>query len=165
MRRLVPHPWLSAVLFVLWLALASSVAPLHLAAAALLAIAVPIVAHPFLGPPAALRRPHAIVPLALVVLRDVVVANLVVARLIVFPGRTLQPAFLEVPLDTRHPQVLALLASIVTMTPGTVSVDVDAEDRCLLVNALDVADAAGAVADIKSRYERPLMRIFGADPE
>ena len=47
-----------------------------------------------------------------------------------------------------------------SLTPGTVSSDVSADGRFLLVHALDVADAAAEIARIKTRYEAPLLRIF-----
>lgn len=161
MRRVLPHPWISLVLFLTWPALVSSVAPIHLLGAAALAVAVPLAVNPFLESPVRLQRPLAIVPLALIVARDVIVANIAVARLILGPTRRLRPMFLEVPLDTRHPQAIAFLASIITMTPGTVSCDIDEARSHILVHALDAEDPARIVADIKARYERRLMEIFG----
>jgi multicomponent K+:H+ antiporter subunit E len=56
---------------------------------------------------------------------------------------------------------ISLLASIVTMTPGTVSADVSEGNTSLLVHALDCDDPDALVAEIKQRYEKPLMEIFG----
>jgi multicomponent K+:H+ antiporter subunit E len=51
------------------------------------------------------------------------------------------------------------------MTPGTLSADLSDDRRWLLVHAFNVDDQAALVADIKSRYEQPLMQIFdGTDP-
>jgi hypothetical protein len=71
------------------------------------------------------------------------------------------PAFVVVPLDTQHPQAVALLANIVTMTPGTVTAAIDDARTSMLVHVLHTEDPARVVADIKSRYERPLKEIFG----
>lgn len=161
MSRLLPHPWLSAALFAGWLLLATGVAPLHLAGAALLAIGIPLLTDGLLVRHVTLARPGVAAWLALVVLRDIVVANVAVARLVLGPVSRLRPAFVEVPLDTQHPQAVALLASIVTMTPGTVSADIDAARTRLLVHVLDTDDPARVAAEIKARYERPLREIFG----
>jgi multicomponent K+:H+ antiporter subunit E len=159
--RLLPHPWLSAALFVASLMLWGSLGPLQLAGNVLLAVAIPLVLIPLDAPQVALARPAAAVRLSLVVLWDIVVANVAVARLILGPIGRLRPAFVEVPLDTPHPHVATLLAMIVTMTPGTVSSDIDEARTRLLVHVLDTRDAAGLVAVIKTRYERPLKEIFG----
>jgi multicomponent K+:H+ antiporter subunit E len=50
---------------------------------------------------------------------------------------------------------------IVTMTPGTVSADIDDRRTQLLVHVLDTGDSAGVARTIKARYERPLREIFG----
>jgi multicomponent K+:H+ antiporter subunit E len=159
--RLFPHPWLSVALFAGWMLLASSLAPLDLGGAAILAIGIPLLTDRMLAGHVALARPGAAARLALVVLWDIVAANVAVARLVLGPTARLRPAFVEVPLDTQHPQAVALLASIVTMTPGTVSADVDEARTRLLVHVLDTDDPARVVADIKTRYERPLREIFG----
>ncbi len=70
-------------------------------------------------------------------------------------------SLVRVPLELSHPQSIALLASIITMTPGTVSSDIAADNRTLLVHVLDCADPAQVVAGIKRRYEQPLLEIFG----
>jgi multicomponent K+:H+ antiporter subunit E len=59
---------------------------------------------------------------------------------------------------------LALLATIITITPGTVSCVVDEQRGVILIHALDCDDADALVAQVRQRYERPLRRIFeGAD--
>lgn len=161
MSRLLPHPWLSAALLAASLMLWGGLGPLELAGSALLAVAIPLVLAPLGAPPVALARPAVAVRLALLVLWDIVVANVVVARLILGPIGRLRPVFIEVPLDTPHPHVATLLAMIVTMTPGTVSSDIDEARTRLLVHVLDTGDAQGVAAAIKARYERPLKEIFG----
>jgi multicomponent K+:H+ antiporter subunit E len=161
MSRLLPHPWLSVALFVASLMLWGGLGPLQIAGSVLLAAVIPLVLAPLDAPRVALARPVVAVRLALLVLWDIVVANVAVARLILGPIGRLRPAFVEVPLDTPHPHVATLLAMIVTMTPGTVSSDIDEAHTRLLVHVLDTRDAAGLVAAIKTRYERPLKEIFG----
>jgi multicomponent K+:H+ antiporter subunit E len=91
---------------------------------------------------------------------DIVVANWQVARLVVGALDRLDPAFLEVPLDIEDPFVATLLGSIVSLTPGTVSVEIERERKVLLVHALDADDPPAMVARIKARYEAPLKEIF-----
>jgi multicomponent K+:H+ antiporter subunit E len=161
MKRWLPHPWLSAMLAAAWLVLSASLAPLHVAGALLVGIGLPLGLRRFDDDalPAAPRF-GAAARLAVVVLWDIVVANVNVARLILGPMRRLRPTFVAVPLDVPHRHVAALLATIVTMTPGTVSVAIDERRTRLLVHVLDAADPAAVVAAIKARYERPLKEIF-----
>jgi multicomponent K+:H+ antiporter subunit E len=161
MSRLLPHPRLSATVFLTWLALAASLAPIDLVGAAALALVLPLAAGRLIDERAPIARPGAAIRLALVVLWDIVLANIAVVPLVLGPMARLRPAFVMVPLDTQHPQAVALLANIVTMTPGTVTAEIDDARTRMLVHVLHAADPARVVADIKSRYERPLKEIFG----
>lgn len=162
MKRLFPHPIVSCLIAAVWLALNSSLAPLHLAAAAALAVALPLALGHLLDDPVHVHKPWTAVRLALVVLWDIVVANLAVARRVLGPVARLRPGFVTVPLEpTTHPDAAALLASIIALTPGTVSVDIDEARTRILVHVLDLADPAALVAEIKRRYERPLNEVFG----
>lgn len=64
------------------------------------------------------------------------------------------------PLDIEDNFVATILGGIVSMTPGTVSVDIDQERRLLLVHALDAEDLETAIRTIKARYEAPLKEVF-----
>jgi len=160
MSRWLPHPVASVVLAVAWLVLLNSVSAGHVLLGAALGVAIPLYTRRFVEQPTRLRRPATIVRLAATVLWDIVVANVSVARLVLGPTGRIRPRFIAVPLDLEHPNAVALLASIITMTPGTVSCDVSTEERRILVHALDVEDPDEVVRQIKSRYERPLQEIF-----
>lgn len=164
-RRWWPHPVLSVAVALTWCALVGSVEPVHLLSALLLGWAVPQwVGGLVLPAPGPIRWVPA-ASLSLRVLWDVVVCNGVVARQVL--GRTdrLQPAWVAVPLASDHPQVNALLAAIITTTPGTVSCVVDESQRVIWVHVLHTTDPAGVMADIQARYEVPLLTIFEVDPQ
>ena len=158
--RLIRHPTLSLVILALWLALQGSVAPGHLLLGAALGVAIPWLTHEFWADPPKVARPGAALRLLAVVLYDIVVANWVVARRVLGPLDRLRPSFVEIPLDTSDFFVATILGSIVSLTPGTVSVDIDRDRGVLTVHALDQEDTAALVRDIKARYEAPLKEIF-----
>ncbi|MFN3828950.1 MAG: Na+/H+ antiporter subunit E [Tepidimonas ignava] len=162
-RRAWPHPVLSLLLAASWVLLNRSVAPAHLLWALLLGWGVPHLLRPWLDAAGRVDW-NAALRLTLVVLWDIVVANVTVARLTLGPLKRVRPAWVHVPLASDHARVNALLASIITMTPGTVSAVVDEAHRRLLVHALNTDDPAALVAEIKARYEAPLLRVFRVDP-
>ncbi|MEZ7848639.1 MAG: Na+/H+ antiporter subunit E [Polaromonas sp.] len=154
------HPWLSLLLAMSWLLLQNTLAPVHLLSAVLIGLIVPRMLHQLLPPAPTIRMLPAL-RLALVVIGDIVTSNITVAKLVLGPISRPQPAWIQVPLQLQHPTAISLLASIITTTPGTVSSSIDEEQRYILVHALDCSDAAQLVAEIKQRYERPLLTIFG----
>ena len=160
-RKWFSHPALSVLLAAVWLLLQQSLALPQLIWAAVLGLLLPRLIHGFLGPALHLHRPGLALRFVFVVLWDILVSNLSVARLVLTPWSRPQPAWVRVPLTLRQPGAVSLLASIITMTPGTVSCVIDEEAHEILVHALNCTDPAALVAEIKARYEQPLQEIFG----
>jgi multicomponent K+:H+ antiporter subunit E len=159
MRALIPHPVTSLAIALLWLLL-NGLSNGHLVLAAVLALALPVLLPaPALASPR-LASPLAAATLAIVVLFDIVKANLEIALRILGPESRIHPTYVWVPLDIASPQGIAVFASIITMTPGTLSCEVSDDRRWLLVHAFHADDAAAVAAEVKSRYEAPLKEIF-----
>lgn len=161
MRRILPHPALSAMLLIVWLLMANEVTPGGIVLGAIFAVVLPKYTEPFWPDRPRVRIGRALAKYLAVVLYDIAVANFQVARLILFRrNRDLRSRWLVVPIDLTTPEAITVLAATISLTPGTVSSDVSADGRYLLVHILDVADEAAEIARIKRRYEAPLLRIF-----
>jgi multicomponent K+:H+ antiporter subunit E len=159
-ERLLPQPIVTLAIVTLWMLLASDPGLGNLLLGAVLGIATPQLTQRFWpGHPRIFRVGPASRLLA-VVLYDIIVANIAVARIVLGPIRLIKPAFVDVPIDIADPYVATILASIITLTPGTVSIDIDMDRRLLHIHALNVPDEATLIADIKKRYEAPLKEIF-----
>lgn len=161
MSHIVPYPITSFTVFAVWLVLNGTLAPAHLVLAVVLAVVLPLASRPFLGDRTRVRAPLAVLRLLFIVLWDIVLSNIVVARLVLGPVERISPGFVRLPLDVEHPYAVSLLASIITMTPGTVSTEVNDARGEILVHALNMPDPDQLVRDIKTRYEAPLKEIFG----
>jgi multicomponent K+:H+ antiporter subunit E len=159
--RLLPQPLLTVLIAGLWLIIVSRYTPGSALMGLLVGVIVPHLTGRFWRDTPTLRRPLLAGRLFLRVLFDILTANVEVARLVLGPVARLRPAFIEVPLAVSNPHVATILASIVSLTPGTVSVDIDLEAKLLLVHALDVGQGDALIASIKARYEAPLQEIFG----
>jgi multicomponent K+:H+ antiporter subunit E len=155
------RPVLSLLIAATWLLLQESLAVPQLITAAALGWLLPRLLDGFLGPVTRLRAPLTMLRFIALVLWDIVVSNITVAKLVLDPRSRPQPAWVRVPLTLQHPTAISLLASVITTTPGTVSCVVDEQRREILVHALDCADPAEMAAQMKQRYEVPLLEIFG----
>lgn len=161
MKRLLPHPGLSAMLLIVWLLMANSITVGGFVLGAVFALILPKFTEPFWPDRPRMRFGRAFLGYIAIILLDIVVANFQVARLILFRrNRDLRPRWLIVPIDLTTPEAITILAGTISLTPGTVSSDVSADGRFLLVHALDVADEAAEIDRIKGRYEARLRRIF-----
>ena len=159
--RLLPHPWLTVLLTVVWLLLINTVSLGDVLLGLLLGIAIPIITAPYWPDRPALRHPLRIAAYVLIVIWDVIKANFIVAGLILFRRNAdLQSRFITVPLDLHTPEAITVLAGTITMTPGTLTADMSACGRALLIHCLHAPDPDAVVAEIKDRYERRLKEIF-----
>ena len=81
-------------------------------------------------------------------------------RAVLGPTERLRPAILAVPLDIRSPAGIVLFADMVTLTPGTTSLDVSADGSTLYVHVLDAPDREPAIAGMKSTLEARAREVL-----
>lgn len=161
MKRVIPHPLMSFTLWLVWLML-TRFSP----GMAVLGGAIALVAG--LGmtrlqmPQVRVRNWHKAAVLLGVVAADVMRSNIAVVRLIIAGPRACarRASFLELQLSLRDRHGLAVLAIIITSTPGTTWVEYDPESGRLLLHVLDLADGEELRQLIHSRYEMLLQEIF-----
>lgn len=160
MTRFLPHPLLSLVLLGVWLLLNNTVAAGHIVLGGILALVIPMLTTPLQKPHPTLHKPLLAVKYLLVLMWDIILSNIEVAIQVLGPLRKLTPGFIAVPLDMTADLPITLLASSISLTPGTVSVEVSKDHRWLYVHVLNLTDEAGTIESIKQRYEKPLKEIF-----
>jgi len=159
MRRLVPFPLLTATLFVMWV-LMTGFSPGHILLGALVALLVSRVML-LLGPEKVrIRLGPAIIRLAAYVIADIVRSNIAVAKIVLLRPKARRAGFIRYPTRLRNPHALAVLAIIITATPGTLWVQHDARRHVVLIHVLDLVDEGAWIAFLRTRYERLLKEIF-----
>jgi len=160
MKKILPHPILTLTLWVVWLLLNNTVAPGHMVLGAILAIVIPLLTSSFWAEKVVIRHPFTLLKFVAIVFWDIMIANVIVAKLILGNKETLQPKFLHIPLDLKHPLAISLLANTISLTPGTVSCDLSEDRKTLLVHGLHEEDPDATIKEIKQRYEQPLKKVF-----
>jgi multicomponent K+:H+ antiporter subunit E len=158
--RWLPHPWFALWLLVAWLLLQQSLAAPTIVLGIVLALALSWALGKLDLPRVRVRSLGTLLVLLARVFGDIVRSNIAVARIIVSPRSRISSGFVAIPLEMTHPYALALLACIITATPGTIWVSHDSARQVLVIHVLDVIDESVWIANIKRRYEQPLLRIF-----
>lgn len=93
-------------------------------------------------------------------IKEMVVANLRVAYDVLTPQDHMQPGIVAVPLDLDTDLQITLLATCVTLTPGTLSLHVSDDRRILYVHAMYIDDPEQLVQEIKQGFERRIREII-----
>lgn len=165
LEMLVPAPLLALSLWLAWLMLNASASLGQMLLGAALALPLAAFTARLKGAERArVGQLGTLLRLSAVVLRDIAVSNIDVARRVFGPESAIRSRWVALPLAITDPHGVAALASIITLTPGTLSAELSADGRTLHVHVLHVDDdaaEAGVLADIRARYEAPLIAIFG----
>lgn len=151
---------LNLLLAIAWAAVSGSASAHNLVFGFLLGgLALYVVREPY-GSGGYLRRAFAILSLALLFLRELAHSAVKVALTVLSPDMQLKPGIFAFPLTVNRDFEITLLANMITLTPGTLSVDVSDDRGTLYVHALDCSDPEATKRDIANGFERKILEAF-----
>ena len=152
----------SLLLLVVWLVLNNTVSLGHIVLGSFFGFMIPLVCSPLRIPQPKMAKPLKLFPYILIVIKDVIIANIEVAVLVMGSMKKIQPGFIAIPLELKESLPITMLASTVTMTPGTVSAELSQDRAYLYVHVLSMPKDESEIIDyIKDTYEARLKEIFG----
>jgi multicomponent Na+:H+ antiporter subunit E len=93
-------------------------------------------------------------------LSELTKANLQVAYEVMKPSFSISPGIVRVPLDARSDLEITLLANLISLTPGTLSLDVSTDRSVLYVHAMYVKDKEEFIEGIKNGFERRILSLL-----
>lgn len=93
--------------------------------------------------------------------KELVVSNLEIIYYVITPGLQFQSAVLELPLDVKSDFAITLLANLITLTPGTLTLDISTDKRFLYFHAINVPDGdiVAAKRKVKDGFEKHILAI------
>jgi multicomponent Na+:H+ antiporter subunit E len=153
---------LTIVLALLWGALTGSFSGPNLLLGALVGIAALVLLRGRASGQSALRRVVPVVMLAVVFLYELLLSAIRVALVVLAPNlrEQLRPAIVAVPLTVKSDVEITLLANLITLTPGTLSIDVSDDKGVLYVHVLMLDDRAKLIAGIADGFEKRIIAVF-----
>jgi multicomponent Na+:H+ antiporter subunit E len=109
-----------------------------------------------------LRRARLGIELLLVLLYELVLSAIRVGMVVLQPNirNAIKPAIVAVPLTVKSDAEITLLANMITLTPGTLSMDVSEDRKVLLVHALVAPDREALIAEIAGGFETRIKELF-----
>lgn len=159
-RRILPYPGLAASLFAVWILLTQSFSPGQVVLGLLAALFGSRAMATLRVRPTIVRRWRPLLKLAAIVTYDIVRSNLAVFAIILTRSAQRRSAFVKMHLDLRNEHALAVLALIITATPGTAWVQFDRNTGMLLIHVFDLIDEEAWIEQLQTRYERLLREAF-----
>lgn len=156
---MIPHPLLSLSLLVMWLLLNDFTVG-HLILGSVVAVFGGWAMASLRPNKPLIKRSYLIPKLFWRVFVDIVRSNFAVASLILRGKRQKHTSgFISIPLRIEHPTALAIMAVILTSTPGSAWLAYDRRRKTVLIHVLDLIDEEAWVNNIRDRYESLLLEI------
>ncbi|WYP27888.1 Na+/H+ antiporter subunit E [Alkalihalobacillus sp. FSL W8-0930] len=116
-------------------------------------------ARPLLGYTFYMRRVVAAIKLFLLFLKELVVANIDVLKVVLSPKLNVSSSIIAVPTQLETKGEITLLAVLITLTPGTLSMDFSDDSQTIYIHALDAPDREQFIKDIQQTFERAIMEV------
>lgn len=153
---------LVATLALIWATVTGSFSALNLLLGAALGFVISLLLRQSLQEHVSLRRMRAALSLAGLFVRELMISAVRVSIIVLTPDlkSALRPAIIAFPLTVTSDAEITLLANLITLTPGTLSIDVSADRSTLYVHVLALSTREALIAEIAGGFEAKVREFF-----
>ena len=106
-----------------------------------------------------LLRVVAVLNLIYIFTLELILSNIAVLKAVLRPKLNIKPGIFAFPTELKEDWEITTLANLITLTPGTLVVDVSPDNKILYVHAMDISDADEAIQSIKNTFEKAIMEV------
>ncbi len=108
----------------------------------------------------ALKKIPAQLTYLFVLIKEIIKANIIVAKIVLQPKINIKPGIIAVPIRTKTDLGITAIANTITLTPGTLTIDVSDDKSILYVHTIDATDPEGVARSIKDDLEKYVLEAF-----
>lgn len=148
------------LLALIWVAMSGQFTPGNFVVGLGLGLLLLIFTRRAVGSPNYIRKIGQVLNLALFFVWELILANLRVAYDVVTPRHHMRPGVIGVPLAARTDLEITVLSSMISLTPGTLSLDVSADRKILYIHAMYIDDVNAVRRKIKDGFERRVLEVL-----
>lgn len=149
----------NVLLALIWGSLSGEFSPMNLAAGFILGFAILWLMQPVTGKATYFTRVRKGLELALFFHFELIVANFSVVYYVIGPYKQMRPGVMAIPLEPAKDLSITLLANMITLTPGTLSLDVSPDRKYLFIHDIAVNDLEQSRKEIKETFERRILEV------
>lgn len=106
-----------------------------------------------------LDKVWAVIKLTLLFLKELTLSNFSVLMLIIKPKMPIRPAIFAMPTVLEKDWEITLLSSLITLTPGTIVIDISDDNKTLYIHSLDFEDIDEAIQSIQNTFEKAILEV------
>jgi|HigsolmetaAR201D_1030396.scaffolds.fasta_scaffold03822_4 multicomponent Na+:H+ antiporter subunit E len=143
-----------------WVAVTGDLTGRNLLLGFLIGFLVLFFTSPIIGTPAYVRKVIQVLNLALFFIWELILSNLRVTLEVLTPGYQLRPGVVAIPLDARSDAEILLLTTLITLTPGSIAIDISNDRHELYLHTMYMSDPEEVRRQIKTGFERRVLEVL-----
>ncbi|WP_042461370.1 Na+/H+ antiporter subunit E [Neobacillus dielmonensis] len=150
---------LNVVLAFLWMFIKVAFDPISFIKGYLFGLLVMFLLRRFFRSRFYLYRVWAFIRLTFIFLRELVLSNIAIVKIVLKPKLDMRPGIFALETDLTKDWQITLLSSLITLTPGTLVIDVSEDNRTLFVHAMDIGEVEDEISSIKQTFEKAILEV------
>lgn len=152
--------FINVMLALVWTFLTGSFTPNSLIQGFIVGYLVLWLASPLFGTSTYFKKFRQTIGFLLFFVQELIVSTLRVAYVVIRPNLDIQPGIVAVPLDVKTDAEIMLLANLITVTPGSLSLDISHDRRVIYIHVMHVTDVDAYRREIKQGFEKRIGELF-----
>lgn len=143
----------------IWMFLSGSMTPTSLVIGYIIGIILIFIMRRFFNKKLYFSKVWAAIKLIAIFFRELTLSNIEVLKVVLKPEMDMEPMIFSLPTDLKHDWEITLLSALITLTPGTIVVNVSDDQHTLYIHAIDVKDVESSVSSIKNSFEKAIKEV------
>lgn len=144
---------------VIWMFLSGSMTPTSLVIGYIIGMILIFLMRRFFNKKLYFIKIWATIKLIGIFFRELTLSNIEVLKVVLKPEMDIQPMIFSLPTDLKHDWEITLLSALITLTPGTIVVNISDDQHTIYVHAIDVDDVESSVNSIKETFEKAIKEV------
>lgn len=143
----------------MWMFLSESYTLVSFTWGYIIGIVLLLILNRFFPGPFYLKLVYKIIVLFLIFIRELILSNIDIVKLVYARKPDFEPGIFAMPLDVKKDWEITLLANLITLTPGTLSVAISDDNSHIFIHAMDIDEKEKSIHDIKNTFEKAIMEV------
>lgn len=150
---------INLIISLMWMFLSESYTFISFMFGYLLGAILLLILNRFFTGPFYLKRLYRILILLLIFIRELISSNIEIVKYVYKKDLDFEPGIFAMPIEVKQSWEITLLANMITLTPGTLTVALSDDQTQLFIHALDIKTKEESINDIKNTFEKAIMEV------
>ena len=150
---------LNIVLAFLWMFIKVSFDPISFIKGYLFGIIIIFVLRRYFHSRFYLFRMWSFIKLTVIFIRELVMSNIAIVKIVLKPKLDMRPGIFALQTDLTKDWQITLLSSLITLTPGTLVIDISEDNKTLFIHAMDIGEVEAEINSIKNTFEKAILEV------